>query len=354
MTTEQSSHILLKDIEGPYQDQHNQTLYLRDISLEITAGEVVAFLGRSDSGKQALLKCIGLIERPSSGIVSIDNKNLTVLANSEIYAQRQRFGFVSSEIVLLQSKTIAENIGLVLQILDIDTSTIRHRVNDLAKSLDISECLHLFPEELSSIQLYLVEIAKALINNPKILLIDDIFNSLDLKASNKLQETITKLNKALNLTTIISTNDAAVIKNICEKIYIFDRGEIVETTTAYDLFTHPKSIVAKDYLKICTKHEIPSTFRRNLTSQYTEDKYALVRMNFDTKTSTDGLLSNALQSNELRMNIVQAYQEKIQDEIVNVMLLEVHGRKSAIDAALEYLDHNKLYSEVIGYVPSID
>jgi len=351
---DQSLIIALKDVESTYAAKGQEQLYLRSINLTVTAGEILAVIGRAGAGKSALLRCIGLLDRPLTGIICIDNKNLTFLASKELCNERRNIGYINAKPEFINSKTILKNISLPLQIQGYNKDEIDKLVEQALIKVGLESKINAYPPSLTPIQKIQADIARNIVNSPKILLCEDIFSGLAQNSVEFICDLIQSLQDDLKLTIILTTNDAEIIKSLCDSVVIMQQGSIVERCSVYDLFTNPTSDVAKEFLRFTTKHELPYSVRKKMVPQGTDKHHALVRINFSDCLAPEEILSNTLEAHELKMNIIQAYQEKIQSRRLNIMLIEIYGHHKTIGDAVKFLNTNGLQSEIIGYVPNID
>lgn len=348
------SHIIaLKDVESTYKTKTQDQLYLKSINLTVTAGEILGIIGRAGAGKSALLRCIGLLERPLTGIVAIDNKNLTFLASKQLAAERRSIAYITAKPTLLNSKNALDNVTLPLKIQGYSKDQLAKLAEQALNKVGLEHKSHTYPMNLTPVQKIQIDIARNLVNNPKILLCDDIFSGLDQKSTETLCNLLRSLQQELKLTIIISTNDAEIIKSLCNNVVVMHNGSIIEKCSVYDLFTKPTSDTAKDFIKFATKYELPGSLRRKIVAVDSGDSHALVRINFGTCLAPEEILSNTIDAFELKMNIIQAYQERINDKIINIMLIEIYGENAIITQAVQFLNTNSLQSEIIGYVPNI-
>ncbi len=351
---DQSQIIALKDVESSYKTKNAEQLYLKSISLSVDAGETIAIIGRSGAGKSALLRCIALLDRPLTGIIAIDNKNLTFLASKELCSERRAVGYISSKPTLLNNKNLLQNIALPLQIQGYTKAEIKQPVEQALTRVNLDSKAYEYPENLTVLQKIQTEIARCLVNNPKILLCDDIFSGLDQKATESLIALLKQLQNDLKITIMMTCNDAEIIKALCSSVIVMHQGKIVETCTIYTLFTQPQSEVAKDFIRFATKHELPNSLRRKISSQETTDNHALLKISFSECLNPEEIIRQALEAYDLKMNIIQAYQEKIQAQVVNILLIEIYGSGTVLADVITFLNTNSLQSEIIGYVPNIN
>ncbi len=351
---EQSHVINLKDVESFYTDSSQEQMYLKGINLTVNTGETLGIIGRAGSGKSALLRCIGLIERPLTGIISIDQKNLTFLASKELCDARRAIGIISSKPTFLNSKSVSKNIALPLKIQGLDSKKIGDLVDQALMKVELEHKANALPATLTQVQKIQLDLGRILVNHPKILLCDDIFVGLDQKSMDILLSLLRKMQNESNLTIILTTNDAGIIKSLCNNVIVMHQGAIVERCSVYALFSKPNSDTAKEFVRFTTKHELPWCLRRTLVTQEAERHHAIVRVNFSDCLAPEEILNNTLEAYILKMNIIQAYQEKINDQMINIMLLEIFGDHKIVKDAVIFLSNNGLQSEIIGYVPNIN
>lgn len=351
---EQSHFINLKDIESTYTGPRQEQLYLKSINLSINANETLGIIGRAGSGKSALLNCIGLLERPLTGIVSIDQKNLTFLASQELIQERRSIGLIKANPKFLTNKSVSKNVALPLKIQKLPRPTINKQVEQALEQVDLGNKASCLPAELSQLQRIQLDLARTIVNRIKILLCDDIFLGLDQKSTEVLINLLRKVQKEFNLTIILTTNDAEVIKALCQNIIVMQLGSIVEKCSVFELFTNPKSDTAREFLRFTTKHELPWCLRRKIIAKDAPEHHAIVRINFTECLAPEEILNNTLEAYDLKMNIIQAYQEKINNRIINIMIIEVFGEAQTVQNAVTFLNNNCLQSEIIGYAPNIN
>lgn len=346
--------ITLKDIEHPYAGKNKETLYLRRITLDIEKGEIVGIIGRAGSGKSALLKCINLLVHPTTGMVSVDKKNFTIMVKKDLRQARQEIGMVPQQPNLLLTKTVFSNIALPLELKGLSKEAIATAVNKVAAFVGLSEKLFCYPKQLTQAQKQKTSIARALIIKPKVLLCDEITAGLDNKTTHSIGQLLTTINQEFDTTIVIVTHDTEVIKTLCDRVCVMHQGEIVEQTNALDLFVRPKTEVAKDFIRASTRLEMPWSYRRNLQLQQLEQTHPIVRIVFTGCVSSEMLLTYAIETFQIKTIIIQAHQEYIQDNLINVLLIEIIGGSDNIESSIKHFTDNNLQVEILGYVNDIN
>jgi D-methionine transport system ATP-binding protein len=342
--------ITLKDIEHPYLSKNNENSSLKRINLDVERGEIVGIIGRSGSGKSALLKCINMIEHPTTGMVCIDKKNFTIMISKDLRKSRQEIGMVSQQTSLLSTKNVFDNIALPLELKGVSKQGIASAVNRIADFVGLNDKLSLYPSQLNNGLKQKVAIARALVSNPKILLCDEITTGLDSKTIQSILYLLKEVNREFKTTIVIITHDPEVIKTLCNRVCVMHQGEIIEQTSTLDLFINPRTEISKDFIRASTKQEIPWSYRRNLCIQPFEDSHTLIRVVFTECIPSEIFITQAIETLQIKTIIIQAYKEVIQNNVINILLMEIIGEPEQIESAVNYFRENNLYTEILGYV----
>lgn len=216
----------IKNLKKYYGTRNNITKAVNDLSFEVEEGEFTAIMGASGSGKTTLLNCISTIDEVTSGHIYIDEKDITELKEENLAKfRRENLGFVFQDFNLLNTLTIAENISLALIINKEDVEKVDEKVLDISKKLDIEDILNKYPYEVSGGQKQRCACARALINNPKIILADEPTGALDSKSSRMLLETMEEMNEKLNATILMVTHDS-FSASFCKRVLFLKDGKI--------------------------------------------------------------------------------------------------------------------------------
>jgi D-methionine transport system ATP-binding protein len=342
--------ITLKDIEHPYSSKNNENSSLKRINLDVERGEIIGIIGRSGSGKSTLLKCINMLEHPATGMVCIDKKNFTIMVNKDLRKARQEIGMISQQTSLLATKNVFSNIALPLELKGVSRQVVVAAVNRIADFVGLNDKLSLYPNQLSNALKQKVALARALVINPKILLCDEITTGLDNKTTQSILHLLKEINKEFRTTIVIITHDTEVIKTLCNRICIMHQGEIIEQTSVLELFVKPRTEIAKDFIRASTRLEMPWSYRRNLRIHPFEDSHPIIRMVFTGCVPSEIFITHAIETFQIKTIIIQAHQEVIQNNVVNILLMETTGEPEQIESAVKYFRENNLYIEIIGYV----
>ena len=218
-----------------FQSKKTTFAALNKINLKIEQGEIFGIIGKSGAGKSTLLRCANLLERPTQGSVVLDGINLTLLSEKELRFKRRKMGMIFQHFNLLSHATVFKNIALPLQAAGVSKQEIKERVQYLLEVTELSDKINRYPDELSGGQKQRVAIARALANNPSILLCDEATSALDTETTNSILNLLKKINKEFNVTILLITHQIDVVKNICHRVAVIDKGQIVNVREASNL-----------------------------------------------------------------------------------------------------------------------
>lgn len=233
--------ILLENLSKSYRVDNRDIPALKRIDLSIAAGEIFGVIGHSGAGKSTLIRLINLLERPSGGRVLLDGVNLTELSSDDLRKSRQKIGMIFQHFNLLMSKTVAQNVAFPLQVAgEMSKEQIAQRVAELLDLVGLKDHANKYPAQLSGGQKQRVGIARALANNPKLLLCDEATSALDPQTTASVLQLLLEINQKLKLTIVLITHEMNVIRSICDRVAVIDGGEIVELGPVTNVFLHPK------------------------------------------------------------------------------------------------------------------
>ena len=202
---------------------------LKDVSFEIEKGDIYGVIGYSGAGKSTLIRMVNALETPTSGNVWVEGKDIGTLKQKELRNLRKGIGMIFQQFNLLESKTIYDNVAIALKLNGVSKKDIEKRVTELLDFVELSDKKYSYPGQLSGGQKQRVGIARALANNPSILLCDEATSALDPKTTDSILELLKKINEMLHITIVIITHEMNVIQKICNKVAVMDYGQVVET-----------------------------------------------------------------------------------------------------------------------------
>ena len=208
----------------------------KNISFSIEKGEIFGIIGLSGAGKSTLVRCLNLLERPTSGTVRVNGKNLTELSEKELRKERQKVGMIFQHFNLLMQRTALDNVCFPMEIAGIKKAEARKKALEYLKIVGLEEKALSYPSQLSGGQKQRVAIARVLASDPQILLCDEATSALDPQTTKAILELIKEINRDYEITVVVITHEMSVVQEICDKVAVLERGALVETGTVEELF----------------------------------------------------------------------------------------------------------------------
>lgn len=242
--------IQIENLNKTYQVANNEShVALRDINLAIEDGSIFGIIGQSGAGKSTLVRCINLLEHPTSGTITIDGRDVTQLSGKDLLEFRSSVGMIFQNFSLFQQRSVLRNVMFPLELRHVDKKKAEERARELLAMVGLEEKANKYPSQLSGGQQQRVAIARALANRPSIMLCDEATSALDTMTTHSILELLKRINQELGVTLIIITHSLTVAELICDNVVVIDEGVIVEQGKTEDVFSNPQSEVAKKLLE---------------------------------------------------------------------------------------------------------
>lgn len=317
--------IEIKNLTKTFQEKKEKTEVLKNISCTIEDGDIFGIIGMSGAGKSTLVRCINLLEIPTSGDILIDGKSLINLKKKELRNERKKISMIFQNFNLLMQKNCLNNVVFPLKLIHMNKKEREKRALELLDVVSLKDKAYSYPSTLSGGQKQRVAIARALATNPNILLCDEATSALDPDTTKSILSLLKKINQEMKVTIIIITHQMNVIESICNKVAIIENGEIVESGNVEEIFTSPKSETAKklvysdiDYNSFCDKN---STY-----------KLRIIYNGIDS-TSTPLITKLALDK-KIYANIIYASTKNINDKLFGNMIIQI--KKEELQIVKDY------------------
>ncbi|AGT31827.1 methionine ABC transporter ATP-binding protein [Geobacillus genomosp. 3] len=334
--------IEIKNVTKIYSMKRKQVVAVDNVSLTIRDGEIFGIIGYSGAGKSTLLRCLNALERPTSGRVLIDGTDITALDSRELRQARQKIGMIFQHFSLVSSKTVFENVAFALKAAKKPKAEIEKRVNELLDMVGLADKRDAYPAQLSGGQKQRVGIARALANNPTVLLCDEATSALDPSTTKSILELLKKINRELGITIVLITHEMEVVKHICDRVAVMQNGNVIELGTVYDLFTNPKEELTKSFIHSVLHVDLPEHLWKKHTG-------TIVKIQFQGESATETIVSDMLQQCKVKGNILHAKIEYIQDKPLGIFVMELIGEADEIKRAMDYIAKRTNGLEVIAY-----
>lgn len=343
--------IELQHIDKVYHTASGDLHALKDINLTIDEGEIFGIIGLSGAGKSTLVRCINMLEKPTSGKVMVDGQEMTALGEEQLRKARQNIGMIFQHFNLLSSRTVFGNIAFPLEIQGMDKAAIQKKVEPLLDLVGLKDRADHYPSQLSGGQKQRVGIARALASDPKVLLCDEATSALDPQTTESILNLLRDINKRLHITIVMITHQMNVVKEICDRVAVIENGEIIEQGSMVDIFTNPQKATTKEFVASIQHNDLPDFVKKlDIHKDYKAGDKALVSLSFIGDSAGEPIVSVLIKEYDTNVNILTANIETLQDTPFGTLLIEVEGDEDHLKKALDYLHERKVKDEVIGYV----
>lgn len=301
---------------------------LKDVSISIGDGEIYGIIGMSGAGKSTLVRCINMLERPTSGSVIIDGTDIGKLSPKELREIRRSVTMIFQGFNLLMQSTCLKNICFPLELSGVKSSDAKKRAKELLNIVGLPDKADAYPSQLSGGQQQRIAIARALATNPKVLLCDEATSALDPKTTHSILKLLKEINQKNGITVIVITHQMSVVEEICDKVAILDKGHVAESGTVSSIFSNPKSDAARHLV-----------FPEGQTGTISENPGELtLRVVFNGGTAAGKpLISQMAIDRGIAANILAASTKTISGKVYGTMFLGISGGKEKLSEAVNYL-----------------
>lgn len=323
--------ILIRNLSKVYEQNGQSIQALDDVSLSIPRGEIFGVVGPSGAGKSTLIRCVNLLEKPTSGQIVIDGQDLTKLSNSELRQARSQIGMIFQHFNLLSSRTVAGNVLFPLEIIGYEKSRRTARVEELLELVGLSDKINAYPAQLSGGQKQRVGIARALATEPRILLSDEATSALDPQTTTSILNLLKDLKRRLGLTILLITHEMEVVRQICDHVAVLQDARIVEQGSIEELVMKPHSLLSQAFFPPVEK--VIST----------PDKI-IITILFIGKLADQPVLSKLVKVFDVEVNILGGSIQNIGGKRMGHLQIEISGKE--VEQALNYLQELRLHVEV--------
>ncbi|NIY47942.1 methionine ABC transporter ATP-binding protein MetN [Cedecea colo] len=342
--------IKLSNITKVFQQGNRTIQALNNVSLHVPAGQIYGVIGASGAGKSTLIRCVNLLERPTQGSVLVDGQELTTLSEGQLTKARRQIGMIFQHFNLLSSRTVFGNVALPLELDNTPREEVKRRVTELLDLVGLSEKHDVYPANLSGGQKQRVAIARALASNPKVLLCDEATSALDPATTRSILELLKDINRRLGITILLITHEMDVVKRICDCVAVISDGELIEQDTVSEVFSHPKTPLAQQFIQSTLHLDIPEDYAQRLSAEKRDKTVPLLRLEFTGQSVDAPLLSETARTFNVNSNIISAQMDYAGGVKFGIMLCEMHGEHHNTEAAIAWLQEQHVKVEVLGYV----
>ena len=313
---------------------------LRGIDLHIQPGEVFGIIGKSGAGKSSLVRTINLLNRPTSGAVIVNGRDVMQLGDAALRAARREIGMVFQHFNLLSSRTVFDNAALPLELAGMDKAAIRQRIDPLLELVGLSALAQRYPAQISGGQKQRVGIARALASQPKVLLSDEATSALDPETTRSILALLRKINREMGLTVVLITHQMQVIKEVADRVAVIDGGRIAEIGPVLEVFTRPQQAVTKSLVDEIVPQELPASVLQRvqaLSAQLDGNSGQLLRLSYAGESAYQPILSHLIRDLGLDLSILHGQIDEIQGQTFGSLAVFASGGAAQMHSAVAYL-----------------
>lgn len=339
--------IEIRNLSKIYKTFNNEVMALDDVSLNVNKGEIFGIIGLSGAGKSTLVRCINMLEKPTHGTIIVDGQEITALQKKDLRSARQKISMIFQQFNLLSSRSVYQNVMFPLEIAGVPAEKAKPRVLELLELVGLTDKANVYPEQLSGGQKQRVGIARALANEPKLLLSDEATSALDPQTTLSILKLLKDINSHLNLTILLITHDMNVIKQVCDRVAVIDESRIVEVGDVLSVFTNPKTPTSRSFINTIMKKELPEELMPYLRKTNEHESSQLIRVSFIGSSAGEPLISSLVKNFDVKANILFGNIDRIKDVPYGNLTLELLGTADLLQQSLEFLKNNGLEIEVL-------
>ena len=340
--------IRVENVSKTYTGKQGTVEAVKDVSLEISRGEIFGVICFSGAGKSTLIRLLNGLETVTSGHIYINEKDITTLKRKELLKERQKIAMIFQHFNLLWSRTVEENIAFSLEIAGVPKAERKAKVAELIDLVGLTGREKSYPSQLSGGQKQRVGIARALANDPEVLLCDEATSALDPKTTKDILKLLVEINQELGLTIVLITHEMHVVRQICHRVAVMEEGRVVESGEVIEVFKNPQQPITKQFVgEERVDDEIDEVFHHLSTSLRPG---VAVRIQYLGDRTGDAVLSEAIRKLDATVSILQAKVNITQKGILGSMIILIEEESSKAEEVIEYLKQAEIIVEVLEHV----
>jgi D-methionine transport system ATP-binding protein len=337
--------ITINNVRKIFPSRNGQLKAVDNVSLEIKEGEIFGIIGYSGAGKSTLIRMLNGLEIPTEGSIVVAGNEVAKIKGAKLRKARQEISMIFQHFNLLWSRTVAENISFPLEIAGVPKEQRRKRVNELIKLVGLEGRENAYPSQLSGGQKQRVGIARALANNPKVLLCDEATSALDPQTTDSILELLVDINERLGLTIVLITHEMHVIRKICHRVAVMESGRIVEIGPVLDVFKNPQQSITKRFVQQVTEPEETRETIEHLLEKYPHGK--VLQLTFVGDVAEKPIIAGLIRSHDVVVNILQGKISQTQNGTYGSLLIHLDGTDDEVEKAVDYLHAQQVGVEVM-------
>lgn len=337
--------ISIKNAKKIFATKKGKVNAVDQVNLEIKEGEIFGVIGYSGAGKSTLIRMLNGLEIPTEGSVVVANNEVSRIKGSDLRKARQEISMIFQHFNLLWSRNVRENIAFPLEIAGVSKQERIKRVDELIRLVGLEGREDAYPSQLSGGQKQRVGIARALANNPKVLLCDEATSALDPQTTDSILELLVDINERLGLTIVLITHEMHVIRKICHRVAVMENGQIVEEGPVLEVFKNPTAPITKRFVQQVTEPEETKETVQHLLDLYPQGQ--VIQLGFVGEAAEQPLITNLIRHYSVTVNILQGKISQTQKGSYGTLFIHLDGEQTEIAKAIDYIHSQNVGVEVI-------
>jgi D-methionine transport system ATP-binding protein len=337
--------ITISDVKKIYQSKAGPISAVDGVNLSVKEGEIFGVIGYSGAGKSTLIRMLNGLEVPTEGAINVGGQAVSTIKGKKLREARQSIGMIFQHFNLLWSRTVIENIQFPLEIAGVPKKERNKRANELLTLVGLEGRGDAYPAQLSGGQKQRVGIARALANNPSVLLCDEATSALDPQTTDSILDLLVDINKRLGLTIVLITHEMHVIKKICHRVAVMENGKVAELGDVLEVFRNPQQKVTKRFVKEVSQDQDSDEVIEQLIKEYPTGK--VLKFTFVGESTGQPLITSLIRKFDLEVNILQGQISQTQKGAYGTLFVHLDGEESQLNEALAFAESQLVKVEVM-------
>ena len=337
--------IFLSNVCKTFDSAQGRVIAVDDVNLAVEAGQIYGIIGYSGAGKSTLIRLLNGLETPTSGSIQVDGFDIAAAKSDQLRQARLKISMVFQHFNLLWSRTVSQNIAFSMQIAGVPKAQIKPRVAELVALVGLQGREEAYPSQLSGGQKQRVGIARALANNPGVLLCDEATSALDPQTTDSILDLLLDINRKLNLTIVLITHEMHVVRKICHRVAVMENGRIVEEGPVIDVFTRPQQPITQQFVKQVSQYQETEKSFNPLLAQHLPG--AIFKLTFVGVQTHQAVISDVILRYKVSINILHGKITQTLNGSFGELYIHADGNDLQIDSMLKSLKEQQIAAEVI-------
>ncbi|MGX9869935.1 methionine ABC transporter ATP-binding protein [Enterobacter mori] len=336
--------IVLSNISKVFDNGKVALTAVDNVNLTIAQGQIYGIIGYSGAGKSTLIRLLNGLEKPSTGSVTINGQNISAAKGEALRQARLKISMVFQHFNLLWSRTVNENIAFSMQIAGVPKANIKARVAELVDLVGLKGRENAYPSQLSGGQKQRVGIARALANNPDVLLCDEATSALDPQTTDQILDLLLDINRRFKLTIVLITHEMHVVRKICDRVAVMENGKVVEEGDVLSVFTHPQQPITQQFVRQVSQYAEEETFNAELANEL---EGTVIKLTFTGHSTHKPFVGELTLRYGLPFNILHGKMTQTAHGVFGQLWVHVVASDEQLNNILADLQHSDIEGEVI-------